>query len=590
MNFFKKISLSFILILNVFWSIAQQKNIEQGKEISNLITSIEENLYAYKGSEVISGIDELFSIYQLNKLDSLHVVSLRIKALVQITKYDEALLLSNTLLKEEQLYPLTKIRTLIEQALLFEINANFEKSFECLSEVKSYYLQEGVLKDELYGEYLYRTSSWFRVQGNNLEALPLAEQAYTFGKKNNFDNVTATALLLISASKKYNNPEEKLSINKEALNLWRKYDNFYHMDAIYISIAKHYLANKEYEIAITYTDSSLQNAKRNNDIDWIAISYNVNSTIYEAKGDDTKALENYKQYKNYSDLSIFNEQKLKVEEINAIFEIEKKSIENETLKETLGIEETSNRRLIFLSVILFLLLFLVVYFFLKLHSKSKQVKIQASKITETNLELNKSVKQQKLLLKELNHRVKNNLALILSLVKFHSKDTSNVLAKNRFEVLEKRIQAISLAHEQFVYSSDFENDKSYNIKKYLQKIYEANLVFIANEVNHKFIVEDFKVTIDTALPIGIITNELLNNSIKHAKLLENEKLLIYLSLEKKEDCIHMIYSDNGSSFKFEKKQNSLGLFVIESMITQLGGSYTREGSKYTITLFEKNNE
>lgn len=590
MNFFKQISLSFILILNVFWSIAQQNNIEQEKEISNLISSIEKNLYAYKGSEVISGINELFSIYQLNKLDSLHVVSLRIKALVQITKYDEALLLSNTLLREEQLYPLTKIRTLIEQALLFEINDNFERSFECLSEVKSYYLQEGVLKDELYGEYLYRTSSWFRVQGNDNEALPYAEQAYTFGKKNNFDNVTATALLLISATKKHKNPEEKLSISKEALNIWRKYDNFYHMDAIYISIAKYYLVKKDYEIAITYTDSSLQNAKRNNDIDWIAISYNVNSTIYEAKGDKIAALENYKQYKNYSDLSIFNEQKLKVEEISSIFEIEKKSIENETLKETLGIEETSNRRLIFLSVILLLLLFLVVYFFLKLHSKSKQVKIQASKITETNLELNKSVKQQKLLLKELNHRVKNNLALILSLVKFHSKDTSNELAKNRFEVLEKRIQAISLAHEQFVYSSDFENDKSYNIKKYLQKIYEANLVFIANEVNHKFIVEDFKVTIDTALPIGIITNELLNNSIKHAKLLENEKLLIYLSLEKKEDCIHMIYSDNGSSFKFEKKRNSLGLFVIESMITQLGGSYTREGSKYTIMLFEKNNE
>lgn len=101
MNSFKQISLSFVLLLNVFWSIAQQKNIEQEKEISQSISNIEENLYAYKGSEVIDGINELFSIYQLSNLDSLHVVSLRIKALIQITKYDEALLLSNTLLKEE---------------------------------------------------------------------------------------------------------------------------------------------------------------------------------------------------------------------------------------------------------------------------------------------------------------------------------------------------------------------------------------------------------------------------------------------------------------------------------------------------------
>ena len=92
--------------------------------------------------------------------------------------------------------------------------------------VGNYYQNANVIKDELYGEYLYRLSSWNNVQSLEKEAFKYGEMARVFGKKHNFENTEATALMLLASNRK-NNTIDKIYSEKNkkyyirALQLWK---------------------------------------------------------------------------------------------------------------------------------------------------------------------------------------------------------------------------------------------------------------------------------------------------------------------------------------------------------------------------------
>jgi two-component sensor histidine kinase len=200
-----------------------------------------------------------------------------------------------------------------------------------------------------------------------------------------------------------------------------------------------------------------------------------------------------------------------------------------------------------------------------------------------NSTLKANVEEKQFLVQELNHRVKNNLAVILSLIDFQKDQSKNENYKNRFDDLHQRIKTIVIAHELYSYSVNYNDNALIDVQDYINKIFETHQKSSIRVFKYRNDIETIYFNVDKILSLGLLINELVTNSIKHAKL-ENEQLVLHLELRKtNKNEVEIDYSDNGTFFNFEKNNDSLGLLIIEGMVKQLKGNYTREKANYKIT-------
>jgi two-component sensor histidine kinase len=281
-------------------------------------------------------------------------------------------------------------------------------------------------------------------------------------------------------------------------------------------------------------------------------------------------------------LNIIKSNKLaEIRNINLIkYEVNK--IKSEKVKaEKLALSIEIKRQNTF-KILILLILILVITFIALNVSRRKNIKIKLAQN-----EINQKLKEKEFLLKELNHRVNNNLSLILSLIKFQSDEVTNENFKNKFKNLEYRVRTIAIAHEQLLYNENDLLEESFTLEDYLSNIANALLKISIRKVKLNLITKDIKLNIDTLLPIGILINELISNSLKHGVTSE-EELKIDIRISFKKNDIEIIYKDSGILFKTSKHKTSLGLTIIESMVEQLKGNIKRIASEYFITLKLKN--
>lgn len=137
-----------------------------------------------------------------------------------------------------------------------------------------------------------------------------------------------------------------------------------------------------------------------------------------------------------------------------------------------------------------------------------------------------------------------------------------------------------IAHELYSYSVNHNDNALIEVESYTNRIFETHQNSSQRVIDYKIDIENSALKVDKALPFGLILNELITNSIKHAK---TESLILDLKLNLIDDKIELSYSDNGTNFDFENKKDSLGLLIIEGMVKQLKGNYTRDNANYKIT-------
>ncbi len=202
------------------------------------------------------------------------------------------------------------------------------------------------------------------------------------------------------------------------------------------------------------------------------------------------------------------------------------------------------------------------------------------------------VKEKEALLKEIHHRVKNNMQIMYSLNRLQSRtstdeNTSNILQSNR-----DRIKAMSLVHE-LLYQS--ENVSKVSIKDYIIRL--TNSIFdqykIIDYISTDIIIEEeLNLNLDTIIPVGLIINEILINSIRHAYP-KNEKGTIQIKLNNiKDDLYSMTISDDGIGISDNidiYQTESLGLQLIVGLTKQLRGRIilnNENGTEYQIEFHE----
>ncbi|MGB3638081.1 MAG: histidine kinase dimerization/phosphoacceptor domain -containing protein [Rivularia sp. (in: cyanobacteria)] len=206
--------------------------------------------------------------------------------------------------------------------------------------------------------------------------------------------------------------------------------------------------------------------------------------------------------------------------------------------------------------------------------------------------LKSSLKEKEVLLKEIHHRVKNNLQIISSLLRLQSGYIKDKQALEIFKDSQNRVRAMALIHENLYQTN---NLAKIDFSEYIRKL-TNNLTRCYNITNIKINtnIEKTFLKIDTAIPCGLIINELISNSIKHAfkNSHEGEIYVEFISLQT--DKYSLSVGDNGmgatENISSLKKQ-SLGLELVWNLVEQLEGTIVysfKLGTSFRITFAENN--
>lgn len=189
-----------------------------------------------------------------------------------------------------------------------------------------------------------------------------------------------------------------------------------------------------------------------------------------------------------------------------------------------------------------------------------------------------SLKEKTTLLSEIHHRVKNNLAIVSGLLQLQSYETDDERLSVAFDQSINRIISIAMVHELMYKSTDL---SSINIQEYLETLIPAiTATMNDNSKNIKFIIDidDSKMNINEAIPLGLLLNELFTNSFKYAFRGRKEGL-IKVTLQADLSSVKVVYEDDGVGFgpnlDFSKPKN-LGLNLIHSQLQQLNATFSVE--------------
>ena len=191
------------------------------------------------------------------------------------------------------------------------------------------------------------------------------------------------------------------------------------------------------------------------------------------------------------------------------------------------------------------------------------------------IELIRQKEEKEVLLKEIHHRVKNNLQVINSLISIQSSFIEDPKSLDVFEECKNRIRAISLIHEKLYNSEDFGR---INIKDYIQMLVQ-NMIQTYNIDKKISLILDLKVeylNLNTTVPLGLLLNEIISNSFKYAfSNMEKGEIVIRLNTTLDQNTFVLIIGDNGLGYEgdpFHKEESlSLGLELVRILAEQLNG-------------------
>jgi len=202
--------------------------------------------------------------------------------------------------------------------------------------------------------------------------------------------------------------------------------------------------------------------------------------------------------------------------------------------------------------------------------------------------IQKSLKEKEILLQEIHHRVKNNLQIIISLLRLQASSEKDGRLINMFRECQNRIKAMAFVHEKLYQSRDFTRvDFTQYIHDFAQELSTAFGVK-KKGIKLKTELEEVELDINRAIPCGLIFNELLTNAIQHAFPGGRAGEIIVRLHREEQEQISLEVWDSGvglpADFDLEVPK-TLGLMLIKSLTAQINGQLaigTGEGTSFKI--------
>jgi len=330
------------------------------------------------------------------------------------------------------------------------------------------------------------------------------------------------------------------------------------------------LLKGNYKEALPYQLETVRLQETNNDIANLIENYHHVSTIYQKLNDFESALSYKQKAYDLRDSIGSIESDAKMSELLTKYETEKK-------EETIAFQEAkiSQQKLVqYLGIIVVsLLIGLLIFGFISYRNRSKSNRLLAQKNAENEL-----------LMKEIHHRVKNNLEIVSSLLALQSAQIDDSKTKEAMTEGQNRVNSISIVHQKLYQGT---NLGSIEMKDYFLNLSQSILdSFGAEEkVKLNLAMEKLDLDIDTAVPLGLIINELLTNTIKYA-FPEGNKGTITIKLEKHNDQhLHLVVTDNGIGKSGITHGTGFGTQLVSLLTQQVNGTMKEETEDGTTHIF-----
>ncbi len=209
-------------------------------------------------------------------------------------------------------------------------------------------------------------------------------------------------------------------------------------------------------------------------------------------------------------------------------------------------------------------------------------KLITKEVTRKTKELNSALEAKELLLQEVHHRVKNNLQIILSIIRLQADSIRSKMVKEKLHTVENRINAIAKTYSILLSKDSF---KTIDMRGYIEElVYELAYVMDKRDIIISQKV-DMKLPIKEAIYVGLIINELVTNSFKYA--FDKNRGTIDIKLYKKDGLRFLEIRDSGKGYKIEKTKLSLGLKLVQIIVkNQLKGDIVVDSSFHTVSIIK----
>lgn len=208
-----------------------------------------------------------------------------------------------------------------------------------------------------------------------------------------------------------------------------------------------------------------------------------------------------------------------------------------------------------------------------IYQQENEKQLLTIKVSEKTNDLKSALDEKEMLLKELNHRVKNNMQTIVSLIRLQLDDIDDIYVKNILSTTYNRITAMSHLHELLYYQTDISNIDA-----------EEYFVLLTDEIRESYSQNinihlniSAELQIEQAIYCGLILNELATNALKHA--FKENKGNLYINLTKDSTHYHLSVVDDGDGYTKKASSSSLGLVLVNSLVkSKLHGIITTDTS------------
>lgn len=447
----------------------------------------------------------------------------------------------------------------------------YQEGAETLRKVEEYFLNGNKEYYNISATYNNLANAYNMLDSNDLALSYLTKNLNIARNANDSTTVGFVFLTRGLIYKSMNKEEEAIENFEKAALAFSVAKSIYNYNDTRTELVQIWLSRKEnlpkareiaQELASFYAESE-NNTKLSLAFQLIAMSeYGLENykSAYEnfAKYD---SINNLVQAENYSNLIVELETKYQTKE-------HKRESEKQAGLALIEKQKNQDKNLLLLVIggaatLLLLILIALMALYNRLQQSRNLVNDQKEKIE-------KREKEKSILLKELHHRVKNNLQIVSSLLHLQSENVKEASAIGAFKDGQNRVEAMAMIHH-YLYSTDelttLEVDKYFT---QLTKSITYSYGYQQDEVDLSFDITSKAIDVDLAIPLGLIANELISNSFKHAYK-EVERPMLKLELKLEED-LTLIIADNGPGMgdkPLESHNGSFGMDLIQSLTKQL---------------------
>lgn len=517
--------------------------------------------------------------------------------------------------------------------MTYHVSGEIDKALNYYIEALKIYEET---KDSLYiGISMNNIAACYQFREKPKETIDYYESALTvFRKIKNEQWIANVSYNLSSQLTKQKNFKKAYQNSVLALETFRKLKDKYSEGLVYTQLGTINLDQEIYDVAIAYFTKSNKLISLEDDPIAVGINYENLGSAYTALGNYKEAEKNllrgtdifkkhqslehltktleiaktlYERWGKFEEAFIYSEEyrKMKDSLFNATkderlletikkYDLDKKEQQISLLKtqnelKDLRIKSANEERLFYSLGILGLIIIAGIGFYLY-QTKKKS----SEELTRKNEIISQALAEKEDLMREIHHRVKNNLQVVSSLLSIQSRHVSDRQVIEAIKEGQNRVKTMGLIHQNLYQDNDL---RGVNMKNYVQKL-TKNLFSSYNiepdKIQLKTDISSSNLDVDTVVPLGLIINELVTNSLKYA-FTEKNSGEIFVKLHENNEKLMLEVSDNGKGLPegFDiQKLNSMGFQLVQNFVRKLSAELTiqsENGTKISISI-PKNSE